>query len=591
MARDTAKDRLRRWQDRVTSSNKVYQDWHQRYRPDRLVKYYLGEQWRGLTETEAVDKYVINLIFPTIETQLPSLLFHRPKVKVEPRPPHADDAQSTAGARADLMQHTLQTFIDDPKVQFKPTTLLSLRDAMFRFGVIEVGYSADWTENPNAGKPALNEQDEEIPDTSQPKRLPSNESLWLKRIPPQNWRVSLSSHNVTSQNDWVGYGEWHYVEDVKANRRYKRTSDLKASGRLADTPETRDEEIEKHKGMVRLWKLWDLRQKVKHVFADGHDEWLVEGESYRYLPFAALKFYEVPDEWYPLPPVANWLSPQDEKNEIREMQKTHRRRFYRRYMVTPAVKAEERDKLESGGDGVYIEVPDVSNPPIKPVEDAPLDGSNWAHLAATDDDFRQITGVGGEQRGISEATTATQANIVNVRTEIRESDARSKVADWLADVCRVMLLCLREKMQLPMWIQANTDPFAQDPQAAQSTVGAWQQITADQLGDIDADVSIDIASLSPVTEDAQRVAWTQVLALLTNPALLMILMQSEPLLRKTLGFYGIKSEAEILEIQKVGQTVMLMQTMAAQGSGGAPSPGGELPATPAGQPSPGPGVQ
>lgn len=591
--RETARDRLNRWQDRVTSANKVYQDWHQRYRPDRLLKYYLGEQWRGLTEEQANDKYVINLIFPTIETQLPSLLFHRPKVKVEPRPPHADDAKSTAGVRAELMQHTLQTFVDDPKVHFKSVTMLSLRDAMFRFGVIEVGYSADWTDNPNAGKPALNEKSEDIPDTQQPTKIPKagSETLWLKRIPPQNWRVSLSSQNVTSENDWVGYAEWHYVEDVKANKLYKHTSDLKASGRLSDTPETKDEETERHKGMVRLWKIWDLRQHAKHVFADGHQDWLMEAKPYTYFPFAALKFYEVPDEWYPLPPVFNWLSPQDEKNEIREMQKTHRRRFYRRYMKTPAVTATEMDKLESGGDGVYIEVPDVTNPPIKPVEDAPLDGSNWAHLAATDDDFRQISGVGGEQRGIADADTATQANIINVRTEIREADARGKVADWLAEVCRIMLLCLREKMQFPMWVQANTDPFAQDPQALQATAGAWRQITAERLGDIDADVSVDISSMSPVTEEAQRVAWNQVLALLTNPALLMLLMQSEALLRKTLGFYGIKSEAEVKEIQKVGQMMLMMQMAAQGGMAGAPSPGGELPVTPAGRPSPGPGVQ
>ena len=414
---------------------------------------------------------------------------------------------------------------------------------------------------------------------------------------------------MTEDNDWLAYYEWQYVEDVKRNKHYKNTANLKAGGSLADVPATTtDPDRERHVGMVKLWKLWDLRQREKHVFADGADKFLLEGEEAPYCPLAIIKFYEIPDEWYPLPPVYNWISPQDEINEIREARRVHRRRFVRRYTYRDgAIDVAELEKLETATDGVYARA--NTDNPIQIVPDAPIDAGNAREaLAESKEDYAQITGVTGEQRGVPETETATQANIMNVRSQIRESQARVQVADWLAQVARLMLLCLRDKMQLPFWVRINTDPYAQDQASQQRTMQQWQEVSAGDLGDIDVDVKVDIASLSPVSEDAQRQAWNQVLALLTNPALLMILMQPNPsnpqepspLLRKTLGYYGIKSDQEVREIMRVGmmvlQQIQQQQMMAAAAKQPAMMPGGTPMGAspgqaPAGMPSAGPMVQ
>ena len=587
--KESAIDRLRRWQERIAAADRVYKDWSEKFHCDRLKNYWLGKQWAGKSETDAEALYVINKIFPAIATQLPSLLFSRPSVKVEPRPPHADDVASTAGARAELAQHTIQTLIDDPKVHFKANTLLPLLDAQFRFGIVEVGYSADWIDNPNAGKPALNEHDEDIEGTTQPARFvkEGTESVFVKRLPPHTFRVSQSGRNILGENDWAGYYEWHFVEDVKANPDYKHTATLKPSGSLAGTdPDTSsDPDAKKYAGMVKLWKIWDLRSKVKHVIAEGHDKWLQEGKPYKHLPFAALKFHEIPDEWYPLPPVTNWIAPQDEINETRESRRVHRKRFYRRYLRTPLLSQTEYDKLNDGGDGACAEVPDLTVMPLQPVQDAGLGPDTDKHLMESQADFNEIAGSSAESRGEAEADTATQANIINVRQQIRESFGRTQVAEWLSQICRLILICVIEKMQYPMWVKINSDPFAMDQMQALKLQQGWQMIKSEQLGDLDVDVKIELSSMSPVTEDSQRMAWNQVLALLTNPALLMVLMASEPLLKKTLGFYGIKSDAEIKEIQKVGQLTLLMQTMAAQGAAGGAGMPGAPGADPVGTPS------
>lgn len=76
--------------------------------------------------------------------------------------------------------------------------------------------------------------------------------------------------------------------------------------------------------------------------------------------------------------------------------------------------------------------------------------------------------------------------------------------------------------------------------------------------DLEFDIFIDLASMSPVTEDVQRNSWNQVLALLSNPNLVMIMAQSEIILRKTLSLYGIRAENEIQEIKKVCAAIVSM---------------------------------
>lgn len=601
MARtDTEKARVTRHMERIQSANKVYDRWAAKYRCDTLQEYYCGDQHPGYLApdhyAQGYRPYTANMIFPAVQTQLPSLLFYRPQVKIEPKPPYGDDPVSTIAERAKLCEDTIQTFIEDPQVAFDQHTNLALLDAQFRFGIVEVGYTADWIDNPHAGKPVLKDKareddpDEPMTDGAgepvrQADRIPENEQLFVRRIDPRTWRVSLSGKNVTEENDWVGYYEWHYVEDVKRNKKYKHTATLKASGQEKDAPATsRDLDAEQHRGMVKLWKLWDLRTKTRCVLADGHEKYLLEGEAWTYLPFAALKFNEIPSEWYPLPPIANWLGPQDTINEVRESRRIHRKRFYRRYTLrNGAMDDPEIEKLETGGDGIIVKHNGQPNEQVlQPVLDAALGPDTDKDILEAKEDFQTVSGNVDEQ-GVGQSDTATQANIVDVRSRIRESASRVEVAKWLGRICRLMLLTIRDKMQLEFWVKRNADAIAQDPQEIMRIVGTYQQITAADLGDGALDVSVDVTSLSPVSEGERGQQWMQMLALITNPAIAMMLAMSEPMLRKTLKYHGITSQGDIAEIRKVLEQTLMMQS-AAQGQLGA---GGqaEMPGQPAGQPA------
>ena len=588
MAREA--DRVQTWTDRFTTSDKVYKEWSDKYETDRLEQYYLGFQWKGLTEDEAQKKYVINMIFASIEVNKPTLSFYKPEVRIQARPNASDDLLSNAEDRAKLCQDTVQTFIDDSDLDFFLETNLALHEAHFRFGVVEVGYTADFVDNPDAGKPVLKENKEVLTDSdgdpvAQGAYKLTREGLFLRRIPAKQFRVSISSKNKMSRNDWVAYYEWHYLEDIKRNKNYKNTASLKSTGAVRSTlreppSSLEDKEDRDRHGMIKIWKVWDLRRGVRHVIAVGHDKFLQEDVPFKYLPFAVIKFHEILDSFFPMPPVYQWLGPQDEVNETRDMQRAHRRRFYRRYTYRQgSIEKAELEKLEDGGDGVYAET--LQDNAVIPVPDAPLSSDVWQHLDASKLDFMTVSAIGGDQRGVAESETATQANIIDQRSRIRESSARTRVANWLADIGRLMLFTLRDNMAMPFWIRRNVDPVAavQGSPEPQRVAQLWQQISTDDL-DIAFDIFVDLASMSPVAEDVQRLSWNQVLAIITNPQIISILAKSEVLLRKTLKLYGITAENEIQEIKRVMQeTIMEMQMgammQAAGGEGGPPGPKGK----------------
>lgn len=578
-AGDASSTRL--WTNRITQAGKDYDKWARKFEVDRLDAYYEGDQWQGLSEEEKKKRYVVNMIFATVETQLPSLLFSKPKVNAEARPAHEEQSTSESATRATLIEQALQTFMDDPKLAFTVETTLALHDAYARYSIIETGYTADWIDNPNADKPMLKENDEPMLDNEKKPILQSKkllkpgtkERLFIKRVPAEDFRVG-PGRNRLETNDWCAYREWHEVEDVKANKDYTNTADLKPTGRLTSDSEDREtnpDDEKKHAGMVCLWKIYDIRRKVRHVMAENHPKMLQENKPYKFLPFSTLKFFERRNAWLPLPPIFNWLGPQDQINESREQQKIHRRRASRRYMRTPQVNKDEFAKLESGEDMVCIEVPQVEPSPIAPIPDAPLDGQNWTELAASKEDFNQVAGVGGEARGVPDEKTATQANIINVREQVRESRARTQVAVWLADIARVMLLTVRAHITTPFMVKRTVDPFAMDQERLKEAAKGWTEIEAESIDELDVDITIDVASLSPVSEDAQRQAWDAVLQLFTNQALLAILMEPDPnapqepspIFRKTLVLHGVKSDQEIRTMWRIGQAMMAKAMAAA----------------------------
>lgn len=601
MPKLTERERVQGWQSKVNAANKVYAAWAQKYVPDTLENYYYGHQHLN-DETAEIEnrQYVINLFYPSINIRKPSLLFFRPKVRVDARPGRNDDPGTDVEARARLQQDTINTYIGTRSLGFHLETSLAVQDAHFRFGVCKVEYNADIADNPLAGKPMTKEgstdsmHDEGGLEVMQPAKLVEDESLYIKWIPGQTFRVSVNQSNDLKKCDWVGYFEWHHAVDVKAEPRYKNTKDIKGTGAInkdfqGDEWKGPPDE-DPHAGMVKLWKLWSLRRDKdgkthRIVFADGGEKFLLD-EPYKVFPFAGLVFDNILRQWYPLPPTFNWLHPQNELNESREGLRAHRRKFKRQFQrQVGSVQPEELDKWKEAEDGTCVE---VTGEGIRPIDNATSDPSLVQSIPQSYEDFTRISGVSGEDQAVAQSETATQANILDVRSRIRESYGRVQVSNWLGEIAFIMLQTLKEDTALPLWIKMNADTTPPStPEEAMVRIAEvmrigklWKQINGDELGELSNDISVDIESLSPVAEETERNSFNQLLAIVTNPTVALFLSQSEVLLRKALGYYGVKSEKEIQEVKRAMEMTLQLQMMAQAGAAGGAAGAGPQGASP-----------
>ena len=128
-----------------------------------------------------------------------------------------------------------------------------------------------------------------------------------------------------------------------------------------------------------------------------------------------------------------------------------------------------------------------------------------------------------------------------------------------------------------------------DDCGAELQVGQWPWCPhEDAHDDLRWDITVDVESLSPVSEQEKQAQWMQALNLISNPAVAPLLAMSEELLKRTLDLNGIKNgkdQAAVMEaLQKKAQLEMQMAQQQAQMKGMAPMAGQPPPGGP-----PGPG--
>lgn len=573
---------VRYWQDRWRAADKVYQQWAKDFNVRKAEEFFEGKQWPEALRTgdPTTEPYVINLIASTIGVKIPSLFFYNPRIRVGARPWRVDDDLSNVTARASLQQDTVNGVIMDPRTNYLDECTHALLDSLFRFGVIMSGYDADFVYNPNAGKPPLEveeylaNQGKDPKSAAVPDRYPRKDTEWcyVRHIPAESFRVALHAGHRLEAADWCGYSEWHYVSDLREDKTLSRTSRLRPQGKLpsglqgtdVDADRERyglDADMPTRRGMVRLLYIWDLRTRERFIIPEAQRFYLLRPEPYKVMPFSVLKLGRRVKGWYPYPPTSMWLTPQVEYNETREAQRLHRRRFHRRYKTQKnSVDPNEMAKLEAGSDGTVIETNRPAAECLMPVEDAPLDPAVTRNLGASLNDFAQVA-IGGEGRGIAEADTATQANIVDARAQTKENYSRTEVGRWHADIARRLLLALRHYMVWPFWVQRNVDMLSPNgPEEALQVKETWEQIAnGEALGDISFDVSVDLEALSPVNDVTERQDWNNMLMMLRDPSIAAFLSTSDSLMKRTLEVNGLRSGQSIAEFRNALHVLMATQ--------------------------------
>jgi len=631
---------------RIDTAKKIKNEWEKAFEIDRCHDYVKGFQREAGTEEDGQGKrrYQLNKILSALKAKIPRIFYYHPYIRVTASRGREDTPAQTVSVRAMLLQDTINTIIREPSTRFKAECLQAYKESQYSFGVIETGYSAEWGDNPFAQKPPLVENEDtekELEDTGHsteampPEPMPSaatramgapesplaglaaldtvphNETFYCKHIPARQFLVSSNDRSATVSMDWVAYWEWMYVEDVKRTPSFENTEDLKATAKSSQVGYDPDLSPSIHEGdevppdMVRVWKMWDLREKKRYVLAEGHNAVLKESE-FRMLPLHTLRLEVMPGEWYPIPPVYNQLQEQDEFNDSREFLRLERIARRSRYVYDKqAITPEELEKLESDEMGVFVGIDNRNMEPIRPITQPSLSDSAMRTLSLSEQGFTEATGVSEQSRQITpqgEKATATEITAVETKGDIRDSYEQQEVADWSADVSRGLLRVAINQMTLTRWILLNSDPYSQFfVQDAAAISQVYSQITSDELQEADDalrwDMVVDIESMSPVSESQHASKLIQVLNMLASPGVGRLLSFSPQLLKLTLNLLGIRNAADQKAISDAlamrdQMEMMAMGGGAPPGAPGAPKPPGvaPMPGQPAGVPTPSAGM-
>lgn len=513
--------------EKLRLATTYHNKWWNRFRCSESIKYYEGAQWAGYSTYFRTDyrPAVVNLVFSTIEVQLPSLLFSQPIFNVTAKK-SLGDVESTS-RKTQLQEAALNTFVTDQDNLFAEEIEDAIIDAYFAFGMLEVGFDANYIINPNAAKPYVRKdgtliQDAEGKDIIQPDEIPEYEKVFVKRIHPAQFRVGGMDARYLERCNWVAYYEYVDVLDLKANKALKNVDKLTFTGSRSEefdsAYETRSDELDKlceSGDVIKIWHYWDLRRREFTLFSEIFPEDLLKNK-FGALPLFVLKFHNRRRGFYPIPPVSQWLNPQDDLNEANEQVRVHRKRSSRKYLFRKgSLDSDAADKLMFGPDGTYEFTEQDPETCAAQLPLGQLDNSVNDSIVLSKDNFNVVSGTRSEARGEMDSTTATQATIADERSRIRESKPKNQVAVWLNKIARAIMV-RQQQLTLPFWIKVQNTPQESLLGNVQETKQYYEEISGLDIEDLDFEVAIKVTSMSPVDNQDAKNRFLEFMAIINN---------------------------------------------------------------------------
>jgi hypothetical protein len=641
---------VRKWFKRISAAAKQKKKWEDLYEVSRSRDYVLGHQRDEDDEYDAQGdrRYQLNRMGAAMKAKLPSIWYYLPYYRVVAAAAREDTPAQTVDSRARLLQDTLNAIVRQPQTRLQFEGFQALKEAFWAFGIVEWGLEQDWSENPLGERPAPLIEDEKekeeatqtveelaesaltaagavavgaatagaIPPPGMPGdplsamvqemagEYPKSETFYVRYIPARQFFVASNDRADMMAQDWFGYWEWMYVEDVKRTPSFQNTEELKATG-VTEGGSSEVAETDRHHGdlyplsrgdektppsMVPIWKIWDLRTKKRYVLAEGHPH-VLKNTSFRYPCIGDLRLDVIPGEWYPLPPLYSQLMEQDEYNDSREYLRVTRKSTIPRYTYDKnAFAPAELQKLENDDIGTFVAVENANSNPIMPIPQPSLAGDAIRTIALSSEGFTEVSAVSPQARQMAAASSATEANILEQKGDVRDSYEQRQVGEWLAVIGRGLLRTAIEKMLLPQWVRINADPYSPSfPEDAMAIAEDWKRITQEELQNADDlltwDVVVQVENLSPLSEQQEAARWLQVLNLISTSPVGKLLALSPELLKRTLDLGKIRNAQDQASIG-AALAAATVPPPAPPGGGSPPKAPGVSPMP--GEPSPNP---
>lgn len=560
--------RLNIWRDRIERSKKIRKKYFREVKT--YIQFFVGNQW-GDRKVTLSEKPVVNLIFSYVKTRIPFLYFQNPKWFC--RPKGRKEEMSQLKIHAQLAETFLNYYAkENLGISLKKQMRLAILDAFFAFGVMKVGYIADFEANPNYGKFNTLGQDEkgdpiyEVDKVTgelmkdDVKEIITNEAFYAKRRSPRVMLFDPECENYFEDGRYIAEEIVKSVEDAKNSKLYENTKNLEPSfsvkpGYSLEEKDKEDmPEIKEDLERITLYEIYDLEHDKLLVLADGHDEFLRDEnmpDGIEDSPYEFLRFNEVPDELYPMSDIKNLKPVQEEHNLGRAMIMTHAKRFGRKYGYTnntfsPGEEEREMEKLKDPEDGTFFK---YSEEMPKVLEDAKLDASVYQNFQQTKEDFYKVGGSTEHERGtIERRKTAFEAGQISKEAGIRKEDAKSLTEDFAAGTGTKLLQSMKANLTIEQAVEIAGQAGMQ-----------WQNISRENIvGQFT--VGVEIGSAAPAIPEFERQDFMGILETITRmpPDLVMVHVNFEGLLRVIPKLFPLVSAEDVINSPEKAQQMQQM---------------------------------
>lgn len=567
--------KLQAW---ITAAEIRKKKWMDEYKVAALQSYYKGKHYVGQT-----DEYYVNMFHATIEQKLPNMAFTNPRFFITPKPSQLAIDPEQAFQVASNLEDAMFDWTSEEANKFADEVEMAALDTFFGFGVVEIGYSAKFTENPNVPRPEIPSDYQDDAEDKKAKEIEiavSDEQVFARQISFENFLVSAMNSRYLDRCDWFGYYEYYRVADLKADKNLINTDKL-SSGNYSSLESgtgitsNYDEDMEDRKvklngDYVKVYKIWDTRSKRRFMFCEDACVILHE-KKWKYNPFEIMCFRFPQKGFYPIPYTYNWIPMQNELNETREAHRQHRRKFKRLYeMLSGTADLDDVKNYLNGPDGGLIEVSKMGQ--IQPIPTAELGASANISMQVTKEDFNVVSGTTSEWQGQGDRITATQATITNDRATVRESREKTIVGKFLVKLAKKIIMTMKDNYVNKRIVAkaTPTEDFGNDIQN-KPEVREIDPLTDFGNDKFDFELNVSVESVSPVQTEEEKNKFLSFISLIKQfPE-----FASHPTIIREMAFRtGYKNEQIIKSFQQMAQLAMVSQ--ASQGQQNLGQQGGNL---------------
>ena len=551
----TIKDVVKAWESKVDEAVKGHGEFCDQFRVKLARAFFEGQQKpEYATEGEWIT---LNMVYSHMLAQLPTLYSLDPYFYIKLTKTYNPDPDAIAEfeRRGQARQANLNYL--KVELNLKSKARLCIQDAHFSYGVMKTYYIADLKKNEEAGEPIVDEKGNELKDETgaplvKPDVIPVNERYEITRVHPDDLIWGSDSGTLPEKWNWIGERLKMTLKAARKDARFNKSA-IKQIG-LKQNKNNKDPHRDTEENIIELWEIYDLMTNEFFIWSRDADQMVMNAQKVplgvEKHPYHILRFTLRDNSPYPIPPMSQGLDSQKEYNEARSKVMIHRKRFNRKYEMNvngvedPDV---ELAKLEAGEDGTVIRKM-ISDKVVSPISDAPLDQQSYTEIGMLRQDMAELMGATDNARGIANADSATEADILNQKSNIKEGDRLSQVVDWLADIGGGL-----DKL-IQVHIDQDQAVKIEGPEGE-----LWRVVKEDDYQEIEGEFqySVNVGSTQPKLPHIERSQW---IAFMSQVVIPMPNILTKPgLMKKMAQMFGIEDDSMLKEFQALGQEIVQQQ--------------------------------